>query len=120
MDLYQTLLDKQILPALGAKQVANITADDIDEWYAQLLPYAPTRRAHTYALLSSIMRSASSGRHPVITESPCQIEHATKVPRRFEPKPATPGQIAVIVENMPDKYRALILLAAWCGLRWVR
>lgn len=24
----------------------------------------------------------------------------------------------VIVENMPDKYRALILIAAWCGLRW--
>ena len=33
-------------------------------------------------------------------------------------RPATPEQIAVIVENMPDKYRALILIAAWCGLRW--
>jgi integrase len=64
------------------------------------------------------MRSASSGRHPLIAENPCQIEHATHVPRRFEPKPATPEQIAVIVENMPDKYRALILIAAWCGLRW--
>jgi hypothetical protein len=40
------------------------------------------------------------------------------VVRRFEPKPATPEQIAVIVENMPDKYRVLILIAAWCGLRW--
>ena len=118
VDLYQTLLDRQILPALGTKQVAHITADDVDEWYATLLPYAPTRRAHSYALLSSMMRSASSGRHPLIAESPCQIEHATHVPRRFEPKPATPEQIAVIVENMPDKYRALILLAAWCGLRW--
>jgi len=118
MDLYQSLLDRQILPALGAEQVAHITADDVDAWYATLLPYAPTRRAHSYALLSSIMRSASSGRHPLMAENPCQIEHATHVPRRFEPKPATPEQIAVIVENMPDKYRALILLAAWCGLRW--
>jgi len=118
VDLYQSLLDRQILPALGAKRVAHITADDVDEWYASLLPYAPTRRAHSYALLSSIMRSASSGRHQLIAENPCQIEHATHVPRRFEPKPATPEQIAVIVENMPDKYRALILLAAWCGLRW--
>jgi len=118
VDLYESLLDRQILPALGAKQVAHITADDVDAWYATLLPYAPTRRAHSYALLSSIMRSASSGRHTLIAETPCQIEHATHVPRRFEPKPATPEQIAVIVENMPDKYRALILLAAWCGLRW--
>ena len=118
VDLYHSLLDRQILPVLGAKQVAYITADDVDGWYASLLPYAPTRRAHSYALLSSIMRSASSGRHQLIAENPCQIEHATHVPRRFEPKPATPEQIAVIVENMPDKYRALILIAAWCGLRW--
>jgi integrase len=118
LDLYHGLLERQILPELGAKQVAFIAADDVDAWYASLLPYAPTRRAHSYALLSSIMRSASSGRHPLIAESPCQIEHATHVPRRFEPKPATPEQIAVIVENMPDKYRALILIAAWCGLRW--
>lgn len=51
-------------------------------------------------------------------ESPCQIANAAKVVRRFEPKPAAPEQIAVIVENMPDKCRALILIAAWCGLRW--
>ena len=38
--------------------------------------------------------------------------------RKFEPRPATPQQIATIADNMPDKYRALILLAAWCGLRW--
>ena len=38
--------------------------------------------------------------------------------RKFEPAPATPEEVAVIVEEMPDKYRALILLAAWCGLRW--
>lgn len=118
LDLYTVLLDKQILPVLGAMQLADITADDVDEWHTKLLPYAPTRRAHTYALLSSIMRSASTGRHPLIAENPCQIPHATRVTRRFEPKPATPEQIAVIVENMPDKYRALILLAAWCGLRW--
>ena len=118
LDLYGGLLEKQILPVLGAMPLAGITADDVDEWHAKLLPYAPTRRAHTYALLSTIMRSASTGRHPLIAESPCQIPHATRVTRRFEPKPATPEQIAVIVENMPDKYRALILLAAWCSLHW--
>ena len=118
MDLYRALLDKQILPELGDMQLADITADDIDDWYATLLPNAPTRRGHTYALLSSIMRSASTGRHPLISEIPCKVAHATRLTRRFEPKPATPEQIATIVENMPDKYRALVLLAAWCGLRW--
>lgn len=117
-DLYGALLEKQILPVLGAHRISGITADDVDEWYAQLLPNAPTRRAHAYALLAAIMRTAATGRRPLIAESPCQIPSATNVPRRFEPRPATPQQITVIVENMPDKYRALILIAAWCGLRW--
>ncbi len=117
-DLYRNLLDKQILPTLGDMHLADITADDIDDWYAMLLPAAPTRRAHAYSLLSTIMRSASTGRRPLIPDSPCKVEHPTVLHRTFEPKPATPQQIATIVENMPDKYQALILLSAWCGLRW--
>jgi integrase len=106
-------------PAAQAEvRVGDITADDIDDWYATLLPAAPTRRSHTYALLSTIMRSASTGRRPLISDSPCKVERPIVVHRTFEPKPATPQQIATIVENMPEKYRALILLAAWCGLRW--
>ncbi len=118
MDLYRALLEKQIYPELGDMRLGDITADDIDDWYATLLPAAPTRRSHTYALLSTIMRSASTGRRPLISDSPCKVERPIVVHRTFEPKPATPQQIATIVENMPDKYRALILLAAWCGLRW--
>ena len=116
--LPQTLLEKQIYPELGDMRLGDITADDIDDWYATLLPAAPTRRSHTYALLPTVMRSASTGRRALISESPCRVERPTVVHRKFEPRPATPQQIATIVDNMPDKYRALILLAAWCGLRW--
>lgn len=63
LDLYGVLLEKQILPALGAMRIGEITADDVDEWYAHLLPYAPTRRSHAYALLAAIMRTAATGRH---------------------------------------------------------
>jgi integrase len=28
------------------------------------------------------------------------------------------AELEVIVEHMPEKWRALVLLAAWCGLRW--
>jgi len=33
-------------------------------------------------------------------------------------EPATLAELEVIVEHMPAKRRALVLLAAWCGLRW--
>jgi integrase len=110
-------LDWPARASSAVPHLADITADDIDDWYAMLLPAAPTRRAHAYSLLSTIMRSASTGRRPLIPDSPCKVEHPTVLHRTFEPKPATPQQIATIVENMPDKYQALILLAAWCGLR---
>jgi len=118
MDLYHALLEREIYPELGETRLDDITADDIDDWYATLLPAAPTRRSHAYSLLSSIMRSARTGRRALISESPCKLERPTVVHRTFEPKPATPQQIAIIVDNMPEKYRAVILLAAWGGLRW--
>lgn len=33
-------------------------------------------------------------------------------------KPATPPEMAVLVEAMPERYRVMTLLAAWCGLRF--
>lgn len=66
----------------------------------------------------SILKSASSGRHRLIKENPCQIEGAAHVERKFEPNPATPEQIRIIVAEMPERYRAFILIAAFCGLRY--
>ena len=99
--------------------LADITADDIDDWYAKLLPHAPTRRAHAYC--AAVDHHAQRQHGPPSADSGLPVQgraRPTVIHRTFEPKPATPQQIATIVENMPDKYRALILLAAWCGLRW--
>lgn len=94
-------------------RLADITADDID-WYATLLPAAPTRRTHTYALLSTIMRSEHRS-PPADLRFPARSSARSSCTGPSSLKPATPQQIATIVENMPEKYRALILLAAWCG-----
>lgn len=116
--LYRGILNGHIYPTFGDTPLADITANDVDDWHATLLPDAPTRRAHTYTLLSSIMKSASTGRRRIITENPCQIPHASKADRRFEPVPATPAQVSAIAENMPERLRLLVLLGAWVGLRY--
>lgn len=118
VDLYQGLLNRHILPTFGDLPLVAITPDIVDVWHRQLLPDAPTRRAHAYALLFSILKTASSGRHRLIRENPCQIDGAAHVERKFEPKPATPEQIRTIVAEMPEKYRAFVLVAAFCGLRY--
>lgn len=118
VDLYNGLLRQHILPTFGDLPLVAITPDLIDTWHRQLLPDKPTRRAHAYALLFSVLKSASSGRHRLIRENPCQIEGAAHVERKFEPNPATPDQIRIIVAEMPEKYRAFVLVAAFCGLRY--
>jgi integrase len=32
-------------------------------------------------------------------------------------RPATLGELALIVEHMPDRLRLSVLIAAWCGMR---
>lgn len=116
--LYKGLLDGHILPAFGDYAVTEITADMVDDWHDDLLPKAPTRRAHAYTLLHSIMKSASTGRRRLIENNPCQIEHATKAKRKFRPTPATPDEIRVLVAAMPERFQLMVLLGAWCGLRY--
>ena len=47
---YRKLLDTHILPVLGSKPIASITADDIRAWHAKLDRSTPTLRAHCYGL----------------------------------------------------------------------
>lgn len=116
--LYLGLLAGHILPAFGAYALADITPEMVDDWHAELLPDSPTRRAHAYTLLASIMKTAATQRRPLIAASPCQIAHASKVNRRFEPIPATPEEVRAIVDAMPDRLRLMVLFGAWVGLRY--
>jgi len=53
----------------------------------------------------------------LIDANPCRIRGASNAPRARDVRPATVEELAVIVEAMPDRYRALVLLGAWCALR---
>jgi integrase len=101
--------------ALHELQLASITQVDIDRWYHGL-PAAPTMRSHAYSLLKSIFRTAVA--HRLVTESPVAVEGATA---RSSPKDITlltVAQVQALADAMPARHRLLILLAAWCGLRF--
>lgn len=100
---------------LHDQPLATITQADVDRWYHEL-PNAPTMRAHAYSLLKSIFRSAAARK--LITESPVNVEGATA---RATPKDVnllTVGQVQALADAMPPRHRLLVLLAAWCGLRF--
>lgn len=113
---YRTLLDDHILPTFASMPVASITGDDVRGWYQNLDTATPTLRAHCYGLLRTILGTAAgTGK---IGANPCNIEGAGSVKRVHTPRPATPGQVLALSWEMPKQYRAMVLLAAWCALRF--
>lgn len=115
---YRTLLDDHIDPTFGSLPLASITADDVHHWYNGLDATTPTMRAHCYGLLRTILGTAAGTSPPKIATNPCNIAGAGNVKRVHTPRPATVYEVQAIAWEMPKRYRAMVLLAAWCALRF--
>ena len=114
--LYRDLLDALILPGLGDTPLDRITPTTVRNWYATLDPSTPTRRSHAYSLLRSIYSTAVAD--DLVLTNPCRIRGAGSSKTKHAPRVATLGELEVIVAAMPAHTRAMVLLAAWCGLRF--
>jgi integrase len=112
---YEHLLGRYLLPVLGRMPVDAITPSVVRTWWSRLPADKPTVRARSYALLKAVMNTAVADE--VIDSNPCRIRGAANTPRAREIRPATIEELEVIVEAMPDRLRALVLLCAWCALR---
>jgi len=113
---YASLLDRQILPAFAETPLKAITPARVREWHAGLDPGRPTLRAHAYGLLRTVLQTAvHDGEIPA---NPCHIRGAGASPRVKQIRPATIGELEALVAAMPVKYRPMVLLAAWCALRF--
>jgi integrase len=115
-ELYRSLLDQKILPMLGDMPLKGITSLTVREWYTSLGTEHPTRRAHAYSLLRTILGSAVT--EDLITASPCRIRGAGNAQRKHQIKPATLVELEKIIAELPDRYGLMVLLACWCALRF--
>jgi integrase len=113
---YRTLLDEHILPTFGHVPIASIEPEDVDAWHSVTLPTAPTMRAHAYSLLRTILGTAADRR--VIPSNPARIRGAGNVERAHDVQPASLEELETIAANMPENLRLMVLLAAWCALRF--
>jgi integrase len=113
---YEEILRRAIVPPLGDVRVSKMTPLKVRRWYNGLDPETPTVRTHTYLLLHAIFATAVSD--DVISTNPCRIKGAgtTKVVHRTTV--ATLAELLVIVQAMPGRYKMMVDLAAWCGLRF--
>jgi integrase len=115
-DEYRKLLGRHLLPAFGALALDEIKPDMIRTWYAGLAT-GPTRKAHAYGLLHAILATAVAD-DAIEGANPARIRGATQVRRAREIRPATVPELATIAAGMRPAYQAMVLLAAWCGLRF--
>jgi integrase len=114
---YRALLDKHILPTFGDVLVTSITPTAVRQWYARMgTRDRPTVRAHAYALLRTVMNTAVAD--DLIPANPCRVRGGGSAKRVKMIRPATLAELEALVAAMPERYRTMTLLAAWCGLRF--
>jgi len=113
---YRSLLDSLILPDLGGLRLSAITPRRVDRWHAGLDSDKATMTAHAYSLLRAIM--ATAVRQDVIPANPCRIDGAGSSNRVHEPVVLSAGEVLDLRDRMPARYRAMVAVAAFCGLRF--
>jgi integrase len=114
---YLSLWRNHIVPFLGSMELAECSTGTIRSWRATLLRErrSEDRAAKAYKLVRAIFNTAvDDGR---IKRNPCRIKGAGehRTPERMT---ATVPQVYSLAELLPDRFRVLVLAAAFTGLRW--
>src|ERR1700730_2867653 len=114
--LYSNVL-QHVPPALGGHAVPATPRAPAPKWQARLRgETGPTMRAHAYSLLRTIMNTALAD--DVIPANPCRVRGAGSVKRARQIREASLAELEAITLAMPPRYRLMVLLAAWCAMRF--
>lgn len=113
---YRRLLDSQLLPRFGPLHLPLITPEAVRDWHAHMGNRTPTLRAHCYSLLRAILTTAVED--GLLPANPCHIRGASNAKAIHKIRPASLTELEALVAAMPDRYKVMTLLAAWCGLRF--
>jgi integrase len=117
-DLYATELRTHVLPTFAGMALPDISRRDVQEWVNALAAsgLSPATVRHAYrAMFKSVLNDAIDD--GLLARSPC---HRIELPAAAAPviEPLTPAQILTLADRIDPRYRAMVLLAAGCGLRW--
>jgi integrase len=108
-------------PEFGERPMAEITADDFEEWMARELEKASPKSVKNWrGVASSIWKFAV--RKGVVTENVVALTEAPYVPRREDVDVMTTADIAAVRDAFPGTPMGrlmdlVVLLASRCGLR---
>ncbi|MEV4417391.1 site-specific integrase [Catellatospora sp. NPDC049609] len=116
--LYRWTLTKHITPYLGGVPLGKLSTALVREWRANLLTdgVSVSGAAKAYRLLRAVLMTAVN-EDELLRKNPCRISGADQE-RAAERPTLTLHEVFALVDEMPDRYRALVLVAAFGCLRW--
>jgi hypothetical protein len=122
-ELYWGLLKNHLKPTFGGMYLGGIHEVDVRRWRKERLragpkqarPFGPITVAKAYRLLHTIMATAvDDGR---IRRNLCRIKGAGQ--EHSDERPViTVANLVELLDNVPERYRALLLLATFANLRF--
>jgi integrase len=114
-ELYRSLLWTHITPTLGPMPLPTITPMHVKRWYSTLST-GPTAKANAYGLLRTILGDAVD--EDLIVKNPARVKGAGSKKRQRELRVLSIPELDKIVAAIPARYEALVLLGAWCAMRF--
>jgi len=122
-ELYQGLLKNHLAPTFGNVDLGDIHEADIRRWRKERLdtgrrqarPFGPVTVAKAYRMLHAIMNTAVED--GLIRRSPCRIKGAGQ--EHSQERPVIPvSTLLRLLDEVPPRYRALLLLATFANMRF--
>ncbi|BDZ43425.1 hypothetical protein GCM10025865_27240 [Paraoerskovia sediminicola] len=101
---------------LGRMALKSVTSTEVRVWLGNVRSATgPTMAARVYGFVGSVFNAAY--RDGLIDRTPFTVRGASNAPRQREKVIATPSEVVALVEHVPERFRALVLVTAWGGLR---
>lgn len=118
---YRTAIDRHIVPHLGEVQMGRLSSEMVDAWVRDLeaAGFGPSTVSKAFRVLSMMMGNAVRRRY--LRFNPCAEAESPQAPDSRSQVVLTPAQVADLaraVEVFGQQYRAMVLVAAYGGLRW--
>jgi len=116
-ELYDLLWRRWLEPTFGDVAVGDVSVESVRTWLSEARSDHPTstQPAKAYRLLRTIFNVAVGDEK--IPANPRRIKGAGKESAPERPV-AMPEQVLAIADAIDGQYRALVILGAWCSLRF--
>jgi integrase len=106
-----------LLPVFGKRRIASIGYEDVQAWVTRMANSgrSPATVRKSFYALCRVMETAVLGKYVAV--SPCIGVKLPKAIKR-EMRSLNAEQLDRLADQMPERCKALALVAGWSGLRW--